>query len=251
MSLIRFVKPSLVAQEAAFKHARLAALNVLAWLLLTLGVCGAAHALPDAAKVAPQPLAIAGHFPDPPVVYATPAFAFGRQHFTLHAQEGAFLETLAKRSPRVALQTVGSSQQGRVIRLAVLAGAQGFSAQLPTVLLMALQHGNEPAWGEAALALARNLATDRQDLLERMNVLVLPRANPDAAERFGRESAHRIDINREHLLQRTPEAQAIAAVVRRYNPQVVADLHEFTVGGGRLLRVMQVPPVGSLGKAPP
>ena len=251
MSLVRFVKPSLVAQEAAFKHARLAALDVLAWLLLTLGVCGAAHAQLDAAKVAPRPLAIAGHFPDPPVVYATPAFAFGRQDFTLHAQEGAFLETLAKRSPCVALQTVGSSQQGRVIRLAVLAGAQGLSAQLPTVLLMALQHGNEPAWGEAALALAQSLATDRQDLLERVNVLVLPRANPDAAERFGRESAHRIDINRDHLLLRTPEAQALAAVVRRYNPQVVADLHEFTVGGGPLLRVMQVPPVGSLGKAPP
>ena len=251
MSLVRFVKSSLVAQEAAFEHARLAALNVLAWLLLTLGVCGAAHALPDAAKVAPRPSANSGHFPDPPVVYATPAFAFGRQDFTLHAQEGAFLEALAKRSPRVALQTVGSSQQGRVIRLAVLAGAQGLSAQLPTVLLMALQHGNEPAWGEAALALAQSLATDRQDLLERVNVLVLPRANPDAAERFGRESAHGIDINRDHLLLRTPEAQALAAVVRRYNPQVVADLHEFKVGGGPLLRVMQVPPVGSLGKAPP
>ena len=241
--------------KTAVEYARLTAAKTFFCVLLALSFCGAAHAQFDAAKVAPQPLAIARYFPDPPVVYATPAFAPGRQDFTLHAQEGAFLEALAKRSPRVALQTVGSSQQGRVIRLAVLTGAQGSNAQLPTVLLMALQHGNEPAGGEAALALALSLATDRQDLLDRVNVLILPRANPDAAERFGRESANGIDINRDHLLLRTPEAQAIAAVVRRYNPQVVADLHEFTVGGrwvskfGAVMRddaLLQAATVGNL-----
>ncbi|MGI4777632.1 MAG: hypothetical protein ACRYGA_05870 [Janthinobacterium lividum] len=43
------------------------------------------------------------------------------------------------------------------------------------------------------------------------------RANPDAAARFARVSSSGIDVNRDHLLLRTPEAQAIAAAVMRYD----------------------------------
>jgi predicted deacylase len=196
-----------------------------------LALSGLAHAQFDPTKAAVEPEAIARQFADPTALFTTPAFAPGRQDFTSHAEVFGFLDALARRSGRVSIETVGRSQQGRAMALVVLAGPRGFDAKLPTVLLLAQQHGNEPAGGEAALALVQSLASERSGLLDRVNVLVVPRANPDAAERFARESANGIDVNRDHLLVRTPEVQAIAAVVRRYTPQVVLDLHEFTVAG--------------------
>lgn len=216
---------------------------------------GLALAQFDPAKVDLEVEAIARQFPDPATPFKTPAFAAGRQDFTTHAEVFSFLDALALRSPRITLETVGRSQQGRAMVLAVLTGPRGFDERLPTVLLLAQQHGNEPAGGEAALVLAQSLTGERSALLERVNVLIMPRANPDGAERFQRVSASGIDVNRDHLLVRTPEAQAIAAAVRRYAPQVVLDLHEFTVAGrwvskfGALMRadaLLQAATVGNL-----
>ncbi len=60
-------------------------------------------------------------------------------------------------------------------------------------------------------------------------MLIVPHANPDGAEAFVRDTAAKIDMNRDHLLLRTPEARAIAQVAREYRPDVVVDAHEFTV----------------------
>jgi predicted deacylase/post-segregation antitoxin (ccd killing protein) len=224
-------------------------------LTLALALAGGAQAQFDPTKAVLEPEAIARQFPDPARPFTTPAFAPGRQDFTSHAEVFGFLDGLARRSARLSLETVGHSQQGRAMTLAVLAGPRGFDAQLPTVMVLAQQHGNEPAGGEAALVLVQSLANERSALLERVNVLIMPRANPDAAERFARESANGIDLNRDHLLVRTPELQAITAAARRYAPQVVLDLHEFTVAGrwvskfGALMRadaLLQAATVGNL-----
>lgn len=231
-------------------HPRLLAAFLLA--------AAAAQAQFDPSRVVVQPESIARQYPDPAVPFATPAFAPGRQDFTSHAEVFAFLDGLARRSGRLQIETLGRSQQGRAMAVAVLAGPQGFDARLPTVLLLAQQHGNEPAGGEAALVLAQALIGERSALLERANVVVMPRANPDAAERFARDSTIGIDVNRDHLLLRTPEVQAITAAVRRYAPQVVLDLHEFTVAGrwitkfGAMMRtdvLLQAATVGNLSPA--
>ncbi len=205
-------------------------------LALVVSVCLAQLHSPtfaqfDPAKVAAQPEAIARQFPDPQVPPKSPGFAPNRTDFTLHAESLAFLQGLSQQSTRIALEPLGASQQGRSIVAAVLTGQRGFDAKLPTVMLLALQHGNEPAGGEAALVIAQMLSQQRSALLERVNVVIVPRVNPDAAERFGRESANGIDVNRDHLLLRTPEASAVASAIARFSPQVVADLHEFTVAG--------------------
>lgn len=218
-------------------------------------VAGPAQAQFDPAKVVVEPEAITRQFPDPAPAFTSPAFAPGRLDFTSHAEALGFLDKLARQSGRLSLETLGLSQQGRAMVLAVLTGPRGFDSSLPTVMLLAQQHGNEPAGGEAALVLVQALATERSALLARVNVLVMPRANPDAAERFARESANGIDINRDHLLVRTPELQAITQAVKRYAPQVVVDLHEFTVAGrwvskfGALMRadaLLQAASVGNL-----
>ena len=227
-------------------------------LAVVLALAGAAHAQFDPGKVSVEPDAIARQFPEPAVPFSSPAFTPGRQDFTTHAEVFSFLDGLAKRSGRLTIETVGHSQHGRAMALAVLTGQRGFDAALPTVLVLAQQHGNEPAGGEATLVLAQSLATQRSALLERVNVVIMPRANPDAAERFARESASGIDVNRDHLLVRTPEVQAITAAIRRYPPQLVLDLHEFTVAGrwvnkfGAVMRadaLLQAATVGNLSPA--
>ncbi|WP_228279109.1 M14 family zinc carboxypeptidase, partial [Acinetobacter baumannii] len=71
------------------------------------------------------------------------------------------------------------------------------------------QHGNEPAGGEAMLVMAQRLATgDLGEMLERINVVIVPRANPDGAEAFERVLRNGIDPNRDHTMLRSPEGQA-------------------------------------------
>ena len=103
----------------------------------------------------------------------------------------------------------------------------------PTVLLIGQQHGDEPAGSEALLVLARQLAQGPLRAAARSHQRAdrLPRANPDGAQAGRRATASGIDVNRDHLLLRTPEAQALARLVREYR-----------AGGGR--RRARVPGVG-------
>ncbi|HEY1391792.1 MAG TPA: M14 family zinc carboxypeptidase, partial [Methylibium sp.] len=200
-------------------------------LLCALALAGVAQAQFEPGKVKPEPPGVAAHFAEPAVRYATPGLREAREDFTSHAEMLAFVESLAKAAPRLLhVEVLGQSQEGRAMPLLVLSAKSGVNPKLPTVLVLGQQHGNEPAGGEAALVLAQQLSGPRASLLEQVNVLIVPRANPDGAERFTRVSANGIDINRDHLLLRTPEARLIAGVAARYRPQVVLDLHEFTVG---------------------
>ncbi len=183
------------------------------------------------ASVAREPDAVARRFPDPDVRYNTPAFKPGRQDFTTHAEMLAFLEASAQRAPQVKIETLGRSQRGLPIPLAILTSGGRVDPARPTVLFIAQQHGNEPAGGEAALALIEQLIGPDIAQLSRVNVLVIPRGNPDGAENFTRVTASGIDVNRDHLLLNTPEGRAIASAMERYRPEVVLDLHEFTVAG--------------------
>ncbi len=183
---------------------------------------------------------VAARFPDPAVRYATPAFAPQHPGYTSNAELRSFLQSLARdaedapNAPGVKLLQAGSSQTGVPIP-ALLFTHEPRGADLaarPTVLLIAQQHGDEPAGAEALLAVSQALAQGSlRPLLERINVIVLPRANPDGAAADHRLTASAIDLNRDHLLLRTPEAQAQAQLVREYQPVVVVDSHEYTVIG--------------------
>ena len=213
------------------------------FLLLAAWLATPVWAQFDPSRVRPEPAAVAARYPDPApeLAYATPGFKAGRTDFTGHDEALDYLRSLQNqpaRRARLRLETVGQSQQGRDIPLVLLSApplppAQATAGPKPTVLILGQQHGNVPAGGEAALALAERLSNpDHPDsaLLDSINVLILPRANPDAAHHFQRATASGLDVNRDHLLLQTPEARAIAATALRFAPQVVLDLHEFTVG---------------------
>jgi hypothetical protein len=201
-------------------------------LLLTLVAhASVAHAQFDPTKVMREAQSVAQRFPDPTVHFSTPGFRPGREDFTSHADVLAFLEALSQESPRVRIEILGLSQGGLSMPMVLLTDSGEINSRLPTVLIIGQQHGNEPAGGEAALVLAQQLANPQAGLLRRVNVLIIPRGNPDGAESFKRTTANGIDVNRDHLLLNTPESRMIALAVHRYRPQLMLDLHEFTVGG--------------------
>lgn len=201
---------------------------------------GPVVAEPAEAASAPYAAAVAARFPDPAVRYETPAFAPGHAGYTGEIELQALLHALPPGGggTRIQLLSLGSSQSGVPIeallftRMPEADAATLRAAGRPTVLLVGQQHGDEPAGAEALLVIAQQLARGPLALLlERINVIVLPRANPDGARQQRRASASGIDVNRDHLLLKTPEAQAQARLVREYRPAVVVDAHEYTVVG--------------------
>ena len=178
----------------------------------------------------PETAAVAARFPDPAVRYALPALIDGRPGFTSQAELQSLLRAVAVEpaagATRIRLLAPGLSQSGQPIEALLLSRAADLSAAAlrtsgrPTVLLIGQQHGDEPAGAEALLVLARQLAQGPlAPLLDRLNVIVLPRANPDGAQAGRRATASGLDANRDHLQLRTPEAQAIAALWRDAAPE--------------------------------
>ena len=196
----------------------------------------------EAPMAPPYGDAVAARFPNPSVVYSTPGLGADRRAFTTNAEVGQWLRSLSDSAPRSGTRThllqIGTSQRGEPIQGLLVTRAAGTDpASLdksgrPTVVLIGQQHGDEPAGSEALLVISRELAQGLlEPLLDRINVVVVPRANPDGAEVGTRVTANGVDMNRDHLLLNTPEARALAQVINDYRPILVVDAHEYTVVG--------------------
>jgi hypothetical protein len=205
---------------------------------------------PDVVSVPAVSPAVAARFPEPAVSFATPAFEPGRTAFTRNGELRAILHGLVRpgdastRGTAIDVLPLGTSQRGEPLealaftRQADTAPAAAASASAPpaaparrpAVLIVAGQHGDEPAGTEALVVVAQQLAAGRFDrALDQVDVFLLPRVNPDGAALGQRGAADGSDINRDHLLLATPEAQAEAQLERDIAPIVVLDLHEYAV----------------------
>jgi hypothetical protein len=183
-----------------------------------------------------QSAAVLSRYADVPIALNAPALRPGRTDFTSQAEMEAWLATLKARVPGLVLGSLGRSQQGRDIPYLVftkegLADAGAIVALgRPILWFIGLQHGNEPAGGEAMLALIAMLAEgDLKPFLGKVSVVVVPRANPDGAAAFTRATASRADLNRDHILLTLPESAALHAALVALPPDVVIDAHEFSV----------------------
>ncbi|MFG2287324.1 M14 family metallocarboxypeptidase [Streptomyces sp. NPDC048595] len=155
--------------------------------------------------------------------------------WTSQPEEQAFLATVDRATPRVRVDRIGGTRQGRPLQLVRIgAPAPKSPAEVRrgnSVLLICSQHGDEPSGREACLATVRDLAYAKDPatrrFLERTTVLVVPTANPDGRAADTRGNSDGADINRDHLALRTAEARAMAAVIRDNRPDTIYDLHEY------------------------
>ncbi|HXW24095.1 MAG TPA: M14 family metallopeptidase [Xanthobacteraceae bacterium] len=210
--------------------------SLLVFALLALGVVPALAQEIDRAAEYRQSAAVLARYPDVPIALDAPALKPGRSEFTSQAEMEAFLAALKARVPALVLGSLGRSQQGRDIPY-LLFTQEGLADPAAVVALgrpilwfIGLQHGNEPAGGEAMLALCAMLADgDLKPFLDKVSVVVVPRANPDGAAAFTRATASRADLNRDHILLTLPESAALHGKLVELPPDVVIDAHEFSV----------------------
>ncbi len=165
------------------------------------------------------------------------------------AEVGAFLDSLELAGAPIAVSEMGTSALGRPIYLviaadpAVTTGAEAAASGKLVVYLQANIHAGEVEGKEAVLALLRELAGPRRDLLQRLVVLVAPNYNPDGNDALGPQAVNRseqngpelvgqradglnLDLNRDYFKAEAPETRAsLTRVYMTWDPALMVDLH--------------------------
>ena len=177
----------------------------------------------------------------------TPVFKAGRAAHQATTQEEmeAYIAGLNDANDHMYVYSIGKSADGKDIPIVIfsltdLSGAETLEEAAAliraneklTVHYQAQIHGNEPAGGEAALATIGRLDTaeygDR--LLEKMNIYVIPRLNPEGSQAYIRVvPSTKLNGNRDYLMARTVEIQAQHYVYNLFMPEMAIDGHEYTV----------------------
>ncbi len=100
------------------------------------------------------------------------------------------------------------------------------------VLAWSQMHGDESTATRSLFDLFRFLTADdewnaiRNDILQHLSILFVPMLNPDGAERWQRETAQGIDMNRDARSAATPEAQLLQQLCRTFQPHFALNLHD-------------------------
>lgn len=166
-----------------------------------------------------------------------------------HADVMAFLRAIDAASDLIHLETMGTSNEGRPIPLAVvgrnLRNGSPEAVRATGKLRVYLQgniHGGEVEGKEVLQMLLRDIAQGQHgSWLDSMVLLIAPIYNADGNDKFGvrnrgrqhgpvkgmgqRPNAQGLDLNRDHMKLESPEARGLVSMLTRYDPQVAVDLH--------------------------
>jgi len=101
------------------------------------------------------------------------------------------------------------------------------------ILIWSQMHGNESTTTRALLLwLDRYLKT--KHFQKTLSLLIIPQLNPDGADRYTRQNANGIDLNRDAQNQTQSEIKALMQLVENFQPQYNLNLHDqrtrYTVG---------------------
>ncbi|BFN03710.1 M14 family metallopeptidase [Clostridium tetani] len=209
----------------------------LSLILSSFSQVFAAPYLPNDYNKQPENI-IKKHFPKPAGPILTPAFKEGKKDFTSHDEMMEFIYDLQKTSNHMKVSIIGQTQEGKPIPLLIFSNPSYSNAadilklERPVVWLQGQIHGNEPAGGEGALGVAKNLAGKLGDeVLGKVSVVILPRFNGDGSFYFQRQMASKLDSNRDHLKFDIQETILVHEAFNEFKPEVVIDAHEYSVFG--------------------
>ncbi len=179
-----------------------------------------------------------------------------------------FIEVASSQHPLMHLTTFGYTTEGRALPLVVFGDVADASPEAVKmsghlrVYVQANIHAGEVCGKEALLMLIRSLASGRhQEWVDSLVVLIAPIYNADGNERislynrgrqngpFGgmgsRLNAQDLDLNRDHMKVRSPEARSLIRMMNEYDPHVSIDLHT-TNGTRHAYHVTYSPPLNPL-----
>ncbi|OTB00844.1 hypothetical protein M426DRAFT_65095 [Hypoxylon sp. CI-4A] len=163
-----------------------------------------------------------------------PGFANGTDGPTDDATLDLFLRSIAERNNWIQYKIANyTSEEGRPFPFVLLSNPsrQESDKSKLRVWIQGGVHGNEPAGDQAVLALLGKLDADRawrERLLERLDITLLPRYNPDGVAYFQRALASNLDPNREHTKLFREISRGHKRLLSSFSPHVTVDMHEFT-----------------------
>ncbi len=100
------------------------------------------------------------------------------------------------------------------------------------ILLWSQMHGDEPTATGAIFDILNFLTADdelneyRRGILDKLTLFFVPMLNPDGTERFTRENAQGIDINRDALALSSPEGKILKQICKKTNAEYAFNLHD-------------------------
>lgn len=154
----------------------------------------------------------------------------------------AWFDRLDQASDLIRIEQFGVSPEGRPI-YAVIASKDGeaFDPSKPVLLAQAGIHPGEIDGKDAGMMLLRDIAFyGRDDLLDRVNLILIPILSVDGHERSGaysrpnqrgprnqgwRNTATNQNLNRDFLKLDQPEMRAVMGLIQRYRPDLYVDIH--------------------------
>ena len=166
-----------------------------------------------------------------------------------YADVTGFLAALESSVGGIALDTLGTSHEGRAIPLVIVSRplvrtpAEARALGRPIVWVQGNIHAGEVEGKEALLALLRDLAmTPGTGILDSIVLLAVPIYNTDGNERLAAQDTNRseqngparvgrrangqgLDLNRDYVKAEAPETRAALAALGRWDPDVFVDLH--------------------------
>jgi len=107
-----------------------------------------------------------------------------------------------------------------------------FGSGKTKVLSWSQMHGDEPTATAAIFDLFKFFAKSdsydnfRDNLLNKITFHFVPMLNPDGAERFQRENAFNIDLNRDALRLQSPESKILWKYAEKLEPEFGFNLHD-------------------------
>ncbi len=175
-------------------------------------------------------------------VFTTPSFApaKAKNEFTTQEELEQYLSGLS--SPYLRIFPLGKSKvYGLTLYAAIFSKSDISSAETleqvaeivtkngkPTVLEQAQIHGNEQSAGEAALVMLREMTGEYgEQILDKLNVVILPRINVDGARDYTYSPVEETNINRDFCALTDVETPMLLRVYNAFLPELVIDHHEF------------------------
>ena len=159
-----------------------------------------------------------------------------------YADTRAWFDRLDAASDLIRIEQFGTSPEGRPI-YAVIASKDGetFDPAKPVLLAQAGIHPGEIDGKDAGMMLLRDIAMyGRDDLLDRVNLILIPILSVDGHERAGaysrpnqrgpriqgwRHTATNQNLNRDFMKLDQAEMRAVMGLIQRYRPDLYLDIH--------------------------
>jgi hypothetical protein len=176
--------------------------------------------------------------------WVTPA---EKSNFTFTADRTETLqlfEKLAASSSLVSFIEAGKSSGGMSIPMVIVSSDKDFhqkpNDKKPVLLVQCGIHAGEIDGKDATMMLIRDIMTEKPELVDKVNLIVIPILNVEGHERISvynrmnqrgpsnmgwRTNGKNLNLNRDYIKVETGEIQAVINVIDKYKPSLYFDVH--------------------------